>query len=249
MEKRVYFVSDVHLGLNAFDPAGREARFVAFLRSIRGEQTSALYLLGDIFDFWYEYKFVVPKGYVRVFAALLDLMDDGVDVYFCPGNHDIWAYRYFEELGMKKISQPHYVTIGGKNFCLGHGDGLGMSPLSGYRLMNAAFKSRFLQRCFDLLHPRMAMALGLGWSKGNRLARGEEYVFKGESEPLYKWAHAASASRAVDYFIFGHLHCKVDVALPSGARLIVMKDWMQESPYMYFDGMTVRSGYLPNTEM
>ena len=118
-----YFVSDVHLGLQVADPADRERRFVDFLRSLP-ENTDALYLLGDIWDFWYEYKHVVPKGYVRVFAALTDLMDRGVKVYFFQGNHDVWTYRYFEELGMIKLIQPAVVDISGKKFCVGHGDGL-----------------------------------------------------------------------------------------------------------------------------
>ena len=109
-----YFASDVHLGLQVADPAGREARFVSFLRSIPAAETEALYLLGDIWDFWYEYRDVVPKGYVRVFGALTDLMDAGVKVYFFPGNHDIWAYGYFEELGMKILEQPYVTDIGGK---------------------------------------------------------------------------------------------------------------------------------------
>ena len=126
MTKRyTYFVSDVHLGLQVQDPARREARFVEFLRGIPAEETEALYLLGDIWDFWYEYKDVVPKGYVKVLAALMDLMDAGVKVYFFTGNHDIWAYSYFRELGMIVLEQPYVTTIGGKRFCLGHGDGLG----------------------------------------------------------------------------------------------------------------------------
>ena len=127
-KKLTYFVSDVHLGLQVADPAAREARFVGFLRSLP-EETAALYLLGDIWDFWYEYRDVVPKGYVRVLAAIQDLMDRGVDVYFLQGNHDVWTYSYFEELGMKRLEQPALVEIGGRMFCLGHGDGLGPAPL------------------------------------------------------------------------------------------------------------------------
>ena len=123
-----YFVADVHLGLDVNDPRAREARFVSFLRSLDPEQTAALYLLGDIFDFWYEYRDVVPKGYCRVFAAIQDLIEAGVEVYFFQGNHDVWTYSYFEELGMHRLVQPATVEIGGKVFCLGHGDGLGPAP-------------------------------------------------------------------------------------------------------------------------
>ena len=122
-EHLTYFVSDVHLGLQVSDPDERESRFVGFLNSLP-QETESLYLLGDIWDFWYEYRDVVPKGYVRVFAALQALMDRGVNVYFFQGNHDIWTYSYFESMGMKKLVQPCVVEIGGRRFCLGHGDGL-----------------------------------------------------------------------------------------------------------------------------
>ena len=196
--KGVYFVSDVHLGLEVKDPADREARFVSFLRDIPKDTTLALYLLGDIWDFWYEYRDVVPKGYVRVFAALMDLMDAGVN--------------------------------------------------GGYKFMNSIFKCRFVQRLFSTLHPWIAFRLGNGWSRHSRLARNEEYVFKGPEEPLYKWALDFSERTHVDCFIFGHLHAQVDLTLPTGARLIVMKDWMDLSQYWYFDGILVGVGHSMNTE-
>ena len=246
--KGVYFVSDVHLGLEVKDPADREARFVSFLRGIPKDTTLALYLLGDIWDFWYEYRDVVPKGYVRVFAALMDLMDAGVKVYFFPGNHDIWCYGYFASMGITVVhDQPQLVEIGGKVFCIGHGDGLGPG-LGGYKFMNSIFKCRFVQRLFSTLHPWIAFRLGNGWSRHSRLARNEEYVFKGAEEPLYKWALDFSERTHVDCFIFGHLHAQVDLTLPTGARLIVMKDWMDLSQYWYFDGILVGVGHSMNTE-
>ena len=142
---KVYFVSDVHLGLQVVDPVGRERRFADFLRSLPGD-TAAVYLLGDIWDFWYEYRDVVPKGYTRVFAALQALMDRGIKVYFFPGNHDIWTYSYFEELGMIRLTQPHLVEIAGKTFCLGHGDGLGPTP-AGYRFIKFIFNSKNTYLC------------------------------------------------------------------------------------------------------
>ena len=184
--KLTYFVSDVHLGLDVDDPVARESRFVDFLRSLP-EETESLYLLGDIWDFWYEYRDVVPKGYVRVFSALTALMDRGVNVYFFQGNHDVWTYSYFEELGMKRLEQPAVVEIGGEMFCLGHGDGLGPVP-RGYSFLRSVFHNRILQFLFSLLHPWLAFRLGNGWSRSNRLSRHEEYVFRGKEEPLYKFA-------------------------------------------------------------
>ena len=234
---KTFFVSDVHLGLQVGDPAGRERRFAEFLQGLP-EDTDALYLLGDIWDFWYEYRDVVPKGYIRVFSALQSLMDRGVKVYFFQGNHDVWTYSYFEELGMKKLVQPYVVEMGGKKFCLGHGDGLGPVP-AGYRFLSGLFHNRVAQFLFSMLHPWIAFRFGNGWSRNNRLAHDQEYEFRGKDEPLYKFAEEFSARNDVDYFIFGHYHSSVDMTLPSGARLLVLKDWMRSSPYLCFDGVSV----------
>ena len=234
---KTYFVSDVHLGLQVADPAARERRFVDFLRSLP-EETAALYLLGDIWDFWYEYHDVVPKGYVRVFATIQDLIDRGVDVYFFQGNHDVWTYSYFEELGMKKLVQPALVEIDGRVFCLGHGDGLGPVPF-GYRFLRGVFHSRVLQFLFSMLHPWLAFRFGNNWSKSNRLSHNKEYKFAGKDEPLYKFAESYSVDNQIDYFIFGHYHDGVCIDMPSGAQLRILKDWMHSSPYMVFDGISM----------
>ena len=231
----VYFVSDVHLGLRTADPQEREERFLAFLNGIPCEQTRALYLLGDIWDFWYEYRDVVPRIGMRVVARLISLMDAGVQVHFCPGNHDIWTFSFFESLGMKKISQPHYVDIGGKTFCLGHGDTLGGCPRT-YAFMLKIFRCRPIQRVFSTLHPWIAFRFGLGWSKSNRRSH-KPYEFRGEQEPLYRFCTERAALRKADYYVFGHFHCRVDMPLPDGSRLYVLKDWMDGGmPHGYFNG-------------
>ncbi len=235
--KLAYFVADTHLGLDFKDSVGRERRFVDFLRGIDPAQTRSLYLLGDIFDFWYEYRDVVPKGYSRVFAALIDLMDAGVEVWFFTGNHDVWAYHYFEELGMRRLEQPAVVEIGGKTFCLGHGDALGGSTC-GYRFMRWVFHNRALQWLFSLLHPWFAFRIGYGWSEGQRKSHKTKYVFKGEKEPLYKFA--AGFTPTPDFFVFGHFHSKIDTVLPSGARFFVLDDWFDGSNYIVFDGSDCR---------
>lgn len=230
---KTYFVSDVHLGLQVGDPADRERRFADFLNGLPSD-TESVYLLGDIWDFWYEYRDVVPKGYIRVFAALTSLMDRGVNVYFFPGNHDVWTYSYFEELGMKRLEQPHVAEISGKIFCLGHGDGLGPIP-SGYRFLRGIFHNRVLQFFFSMLHPWIAFGLGNGWSKHNRLTHDISYEFKGADEPLYKFAEKFAAENKVDHFVFGHYHDDVRMNLTSGAELHVMKDWILSSPYICVD--------------
>lgn len=246
--KFVYFVSDVHLGLNVNDPVARERRFVDFLRSIPAQQTEALYMLGDIWDFWYEYKYVVPKGYVKVFAALIDLIESGVKVFFFKGNHDIWCYSYFESLGIKILEQPYFVEYGGKTFCLGHGDGLGPGDC-GYKLMQKVFRNRLAQILFSTLHPWFAFSFGNGWSVSRRSRNWRSYEFKGEEESIYKYALKTSASRHIDYFIFGHYHIGVDMLLPGGSRLMIMKDWVGgESDYLYFSGSSVLGGHSQNRE-
>lgn len=242
-----YFVADVHLGLDVKSPLERERRFSEFLQSIPADRTESLYLLGDIWDFWYEYRDVVPKGYIRVFSAIQQLIDAGVSVYFFPGNHDVWTYRYFEELGMKKLQQPCLVRIAGKDFCLGHGDGLGPVP-SGYRILRGIFHSRVLQFMFSMLHPWVAFRIGNSWSRGNRLARREEYVYKGAAEPLTVFAEDFSAQHHVDYFIFGHYHVPVHMKLRTGAELYILKDWIDSSPYLYFDGISISGGYFQKSE-
>ncbi len=231
-----YFVSDVHLGLKVGDPADRELRFVSFLQSLP-QDAEAVYLLGDIWDFWYEYRDVVPKGYVRVFAALTALMDRGVKVYFFQGNHDVWTYRYFEELGMIRLVQPYVVELGDRRFCLGHGDGLGPVPV-GYRILRGVFHSRVTQTLFSLLHPWLAFRFGNGWSKNNRLSHEQEYAFRGADEPLYRFAEEFASANAVDCFIFGHYHADVRMTLACGAEFHVMKDWISSSPYICFDSET-----------
>ena len=231
-----YFVSDVHLGLNVKDPADREARFVRFLCGIPKGRTEALYLLGDIWDFWYEYHDVVPKGYIRVFAALMDLMEAGVKVYFFQGNHDIWTYHYFEDMGITILQQPCLVDIHGKNFCLGHGDGLGPKHFW-YKVMRWGFRNYVIQALFNLVHPFIAFRIGKGWSKQSRVAKSVDYIFRGEEEPLYQFAVDFSRKHPVDYFVFGHFHVAVDMKLPTGAELFVLKDWMdpQTADYLVFD--------------
>ena len=229
-----YFVSDVHLGLQVGDPDAREAAFVRFLRSIDPAQTETLYLLGDIWDFWYEYRDVVPKGSVRVLGALTDLMDAGVQVCFFQGNHDIWTFRYFGELGMRRCEQPFVTQIGGKRFCLGHGDGLGPVDRS-YKLLRSIFHNRFLQRCFSTLHPWLAFRLGRGWSRRSRLGKQISYVFKGADEPLYRFCE--SFPQPVDYFIFGHYHARVDLPVGNG-RLLLLGDWITAPNWLVYDAST-----------
>ena len=224
----IYFVADIHLGLGAGGPAEREARFVTWLRSLQKPDTEAVYLLGDIWDFWYEYRDVIPREAVRVTAAIIDLLDSGVKVYYIPGNHDVWLYSFWQELGVTVLPQPQVLELAGKRLLVGHGDGLGGGPW-GYRLMLSIFHNRLCQKLFSALHPWFAFRFGTDWSNSNRRKHGG-YVFKGEAEPLYRWCKAecekaASAGTPFDICLFGHFHDAVDMPV-GGARLVVLKDWI-----------------------
>ena len=234
MERKLtYFVSDVHLGLPYGDPAAREKRFVEFLRGIDPEQTDALYLLGDVWDFWYEYRDVVPRGYVRVLGALVNLVDAGVKVYFFQGNHDLWASDYFEELGMRMLRQPYEVRIGTKTFCLGHGDGLGRGNYW-YKFVKWVFSRHTSRVLYSALHPWLAFRIAQGWSQKSRSSKPVSYQFKGADEPLYRYCSEYLKHTPVNFFIFGHYHSRVD--MPVGeARLMMLGDWMTAPNWMVFN--------------
>lgn len=239
------FLSDVHLGLRNGNWSKREKNFADYLANLP-TNTHSLYLLGDIFDFWYEYKYVIPCGYTRVLGRLAELVDRGVNVYFFKGNHDLWVYNYFEkEIGIKILEQPSVLEINGKLFCLGHGDGLGYTPLS-FRFLRGIFHSRFLQICFSSLHPRWALAFGYTWSRHTRLAKASkstQYKFRGKDEPIYKFSekfyddYFHINNKKIDYFIFGHFHESVSMKLKEYADFFILNDWVKE-PYnsLVFDG-------------
>lgn len=244
MEKNLYyFVSDVHLGLEVGDAVLRERKFASFLSSLP-QNTKALYLLGDIFDFWYEYRNVIPRRFTRTLGALASLVDRGVEVYFFNGNHDIWTYSYFEqEIGMKILQQPYIVDIAGKRFCLGHGDGLGKGDF-GYKLLNGTFKSRFLQWLFSGVHPRWAFGLAHLWSKHNRLAHEDNpWEWRGKDERIVKFAQSLQQERGgdIDYFIFGHFHNRTQIELDGGARMYILGEWIHNFDYIVFDGKECHS--------
>jgi len=231
VKNKHYFVADVHLGLKGNGVLERERSFVDWLDSI-SSNVAALYLLGDIFDFWWEYKYVVPKGYVRVLGRLAQLVDDGVEVHFFKGNHDRWTFGYLaQEIGLVVHDAPVVVQVGEAHFCVGHGDGLGP-----HGVLERMFASRFLQRCFSAIHPRWGMSIGHGWSARNRMKYEKSFIFHEETNPICNFAR--KCKQPVDYFVFGHLHTPVDIELPNKARLVVLGEWAPDGHYAVFDGDT-----------
>lgn len=227
------FLSDVHLGLKAFDPVAREKAFALFINNLP-QETDSLYLLGDIFDFWYEYKYVIPRGFARTLGALASLTDRGVKVYFLKGNHDLWTFGFLErELGIKILEEPTLVEIGGLKFCLAHGDEL--SGERGQKILKSIFRNKFLQSCFSSLHPRVAFAIALRWSRHNRLSKGMQFRFRGKEDPLYNFAAGFEKVHNVDNFIFGHMHTPGDIKTPGGAGFYILGEWIHGCEYLVFD--------------
>ena len=238
--KNVYFLSDAHLGSWAIDH-GRmhERRLVRFLDSIK-HKAAAVYLLGDMFDFWYEHKYTVPKGYTRFLGKLSELTDMGVEVHFFTGNHDIWAYSYLEEeCGVIMHRKPITTDIYGKVFYLAHGDGLG-DPDIKFKLLRRMFHNTICQRLFSAIHPRWSMWLGLTWAKHSRMKRinGEEPPYMGENkEHLVLYAKQCMKSHPnVDIFIFGHRHIELDLNLSKSVRMMILGDWISQFTYVGLDG-------------
>ncbi len=238
--KNVYFLSDAHLGSLAIPHARmQERRLVRFLDSIKAK-ASAIYLLGDMFDFWNEYRYVVPKGYTRFLGKLSELSDSGVEIHYFTGNHDLWTYGYLEEeCGVRVHKSAITTEIFGRVFYLAHGDGLG-DPDPKYRFLRRMFHSTLCQRLLNMIHPRWGMWLGLNWAKHSRLKRsnGKEPPYMGEDrEYLVRYAKDYLTNhKDIDYFMFGHRHIELDLMLSRKTRLMILGDWIWQFTYAVFDG-------------
>ncbi len=238
-KRKIYFVSDVHLGAPALkNNRERELLFAQWLDQIQPD-VEALYLLGDIFDFWFEYKKVVPRGFTRILGRIANLTDKGVPVYFFPGNHDLWASDYFTtELGVSVYH--HYVvkTIKGKVFFLAHGDGLDADD-KGYLRLKKIFTNKLAQWLFSRLHPNFAFSLAHRWSSSSRLSKSDiDDNFMVNKDGMYKFATGFPEKDRVDYFVMGHRHRMANVAIDDKARFILLGDWINSFSYGVFDGDT-----------
>lgn len=232
-----YFVSDVHLGAPALrNNREREILFAKWLDEIK-DDVAELYLMGDIFDYWWDYKKVVPRGFTRIFGRIADLTDRGIQVHFFTGNHDLWAFDYFtEELGVILHTKETIAEIGGKKFFLAHGDGLDADD-KGYIFLKKLFTNKTLQWLFSRLHPNFALTIAHNWSKSSRLAKiNLEDEFEVNKEGMYKFAENFLKQEFVDYFIFGHRHRMVNSKIGEGSRFVLLGDWIKHFSYGVFDG-------------
>ncbi len=240
--KKIYFASDNHLGApTPTESAPRERLFVQWLDEIKGD-AGVLFLLGDLFDFWFEYKTVVPKGFVRVLGKLAELADAGIPIHFFVGNHDMWMLDYLvREIGMNVHYQPREFTFNKKTFFIGHGDGLGPND-KGFKRMKKVFANAIFQWCYRWLHPDIGMRIGQYLSLKNKVISGEEdAVFLGEeNEWLVKYAKRKQVEKERDFYVFGHRHIPLDIAIEPNARYINLGDWITHYTYSVFDGKQLK---------
>ena len=245
---KTYFISDCHLGAGyVTDHRAHEDRVVRFLDHIKGDAT-ALYLLGDILDYWYEFRSVVPRGHVRFLGKLAELADAGVRITWMTGNHDVWLFDYLrDEVGLTVLRHATTVEVDGKPFFVSHGDDVGYQrPM--YRFMKWCFTSRLCQTLYASVHPRWTTQIATGWSTNNRTTR------RSEDEEREKVASAGELQRfveqhhrehpEVEHYVFGHLHLADQIEV-DGAQVTFLGDWIRQDTYAVFDGQCLSLHHFP----
>ena len=235
--KKIYFASDVHLGLYPEEKSReREKLFVRWLEEIRHD-AAELYLLGDIFDYWYEYRKVVPRGFTRTLGKLAEIADSGIKVHFFTGNHDVWAFDYLPtEIGLVLHDDPFILEVNGKKMFLAHGDGLGPGD-RGFKFLRRMFRSKTLQWLYSKIHPNCSIRFAHWWSKKSRFSKGVSEAFQGEEkELLILFAKETLKTDHYDYFVFGHRHVPMDIRLNDRSRLINLGEWIFSNTFAVFDG-------------
>ena len=235
--KKIFFASDAHLGLPIKGQVvEREKRFVKWLDEIK-DQAGCIFLLGDIFDYWYEYKKVVPRGFTRLLGKISEITDRGIPVHFFTGNHDIWVFDYLpQETGIILHKEAYITELLGKKFFLAHGDGLGPGDKN-YKLLKKIFTSRMLQWLFSRLHPNFSIWFAHKWSRNSRKVQGTPDPYLGDDkEWLVLFAKEMLKKEHFDYFIFGHRHIPLHIPLNEKAEFMYLGDWISHFTYAVFDG-------------
>jgi UDP-2,3-diacylglucosamine hydrolase len=235
--KKIFFASDFHLGLDSgTHPSDREKKVVSWLDSIAPE-AQEIFLLGDVFDFWWEYKLVVPKGFTRFLGKVASITDSGIPVHFFTGNHDMWVGNYLtDECGIIIHEEPFTTVFNDRKFHLAHGEGLG-SRNNGYRILLKIFRNRLLRALYSSLHPTVGISIGHRWSLNSRLSKGISLEFLGEDkEDLVRYAGSLPAEEKIDYFIFGHRHLAMKFRIKQGGEIIFLGDWIKHGSFAVWDG-------------
>ncbi|NNF02413.1 MAG: UDP-2,3-diacylglucosamine diphosphatase [Bacteroidia bacterium] len=241
MSKKTYFISDFHLGVpNNKSSLEREKKVITWLEEIEHDARE-IYFMGDVFDFWFEYKHVVPKGYVRLLGKIASICDKGIPVHYFTGNHDMWAFDYLPtELGVIMHREPIEVIIDDKKFFLGHGDGLGPGD-SGYKFIKKVFSNKVCQWLFARLHPNFGIGLANYWSRKSRAhTAGEEKYMGDDKEFLVQFCKDKLKDDYFDYFVFGHRHLPLDMKVGETSRYVNLGDWISHYTYAVFDGSELK---------
>ncbi|HAW52698.1 MAG TPA: UDP-2,3-diacylglucosamine hydrolase [Flavobacteriales bacterium] len=236
--KKIYFASDFHLGSpDAVSSLKREKKVVRWLDEIK-KDAQEIYLIGDVFDFWFEYKHVIPRGYTRLLGKMAEIADSGIKIHVFTGNHDMWIFDYLpKEIGVDLYREPISRTVNGKHFYIGHGDGLGPGD-RGYKFIKRVFANRLCQWLFKWLHPDLGIGMGFFWSRISRNSgEMEEVKYLGEDkEWLIIYAKEILRKQDVDYFVFGHRHIPLDIKISEETTYFNLGDWITHFTYAEFDG-------------
>jgi UDP-2,3-diacylglucosamine hydrolase len=233
---RIYFASDFHLGMpDRLSSLKRERLIVKWLDEIKNDATE-IFLMGDLFDFWFEYRSVVPKGYVRLLGKIAEITDAGIPVTLFTGNHDMWMFDYLQkELNVSIIRDHIILEYNGKKFFIGHGDGIGPGD-RGYKFIKAVFANPMCQWLFARLHPNLAFGIANFWSKQSRM-EVEQLEFKGEDkEYQILFAKEQLKKEHIDYFVFGHRHIPLEIQLNEKSHYVNIGDWIANNTYAVFNG-------------
>lgn len=243
--KNIYFLSDFHLGApDAASSLAREKKICRFLESIK-DKAACIFVVGDLFDFWFEYSTVVPKGYVRILGKLAQLTDSGIPIHFFVGNHDMWMKDYFQkELNIPVHFHPKTFEFSGKKFLIGHGDGLGPGD-KGYKMMKKVFRNPLSKWLFGIFPPYMGIGMANYFSRKSRAKTGtvDEKFLGEENEWLVVYSKEILKKEHYDFFIFGHRHLPIDLALPGGSRYINLGEWITYYSYAVFNGKEISLEY------
>lgn len=233
--QKIYFASDFHLGIPTPEKSReRECRIIRWLNECQKDAHS-IFLVGDLFDFWFEYKTTIPKGFSRFQGKLAELADAGIELHIFTGNHDLWMFGYFEkEFGAQVYTEPIELQINNTSIYVGHGDGLGPGD-SGYKFLKKVFTNNFFQWCFHWLHPNVGMGLANFWSgKSRAQANNTEQRFLGEDEWLWTYAKEMESIQHHDYYIFGHRHLPLDLQVADNSRYINLGEWLNFNTYAVY---------------
>ena len=240
-DKKIYFASDFHLGIHTASKQhgiDRENKIIRWLNSIE-KDAQAIFLVGDIWDFWFEYTHVIPKGSVRFLGKIASLVDKGIPVYFFTGNHDLWMFHYFqEELSVEVYNKPIELLINDTAFLIGHGDGLGPGDTI-YKILKKIFTNGISQWIFKWIHPDIGISLARWWSKSSRIKKiGTDEEFLGEKEYLIQYCKAKETEKHRDFYIFGHRHMPLDIKITKDSRYFNLGEWVHSFTFGAFDGDT-----------